>query len=87
MLLPIRNLAAGLALVLIAVGSTLAFAADEPANLVKYRQNFMKANSAHLGMIAAVVKGEVSLTDEEVNGYAAAVTDSLSNKLGVKQRA
>ncbi|HEX5079554.1 MAG TPA: cytochrome c [Geminicoccaceae bacterium] len=74
MLLPIRNLAAGLALVLIAVGSTLAFAADEPANLVKYRQNFMKANSAHLGMIAAVVKGEVSLTDE-IAGNATALAE------------
>jgi cytochrome c556 len=41
-----------------------AFAADEPANIIKYRQAFMKANSAHLTMIAAVVKGEVSWTDE-----------------------
>jgi cytochrome c556 len=59
-----RNLAAGTALVLMTAGSTSAFAADEPANLVKYRQTFMKGNSAHLGMISAVVKGEVSLTDE-----------------------
>jgi cytochrome c556 len=59
-----KRLAAGAALALMTMGSTLALAADEPANLVKYRQNFMKGNSAHLGMIAAVVKGEVSLTDE-----------------------
>jgi cytochrome c556 len=59
-----RKLAAGAVLALLTMGSTLAFAADEPANLVKYRQNFMKGNSAHLGMIAALVKGEVSLTDE-----------------------
>jgi cytochrome c556 len=59
-----RTLTAGAALVLVIAGSTLAWAADEPANVVKYRQTFMKANSAHLGMIAAVVKGEVSLTDE-----------------------
>jgi cytochrome c556 len=59
-----RNLAAGTMLVLMTIGSTFAFAADEPANLVKYRQTFMKGNSAHLGMIAAVMKGEVSLTDE-----------------------
>jgi cytochrome c556 len=58
------RLAAGAALVLMTMGSTLALATDEPANLVKYRQNFMKGNSAHLGMIAALVKGEVSLTDE-----------------------
>ena len=60
----LRNLAAGSTLALMTLGGTLAFAADEPANLVKYRQTFMKGNSAHLGMIAAVVKGEVSLTDE-----------------------
>ena len=38
-----------------------AFAADEPANIVKYRKAFMDANGAHITMIAAVVKGEVSL--------------------------
>ena len=59
-----RKLAGGAVLALLTMGSTLTFAADEPANLVKYRQNFMKGNSAHLGMIAALVKGEVSLTDE-----------------------
>jgi cytochrome c556 len=59
----LRNIAAGTALVLIAAGSTLAFAADEPANMVKYRKNLMGANGAHLGMIAATVKGEISLSD------------------------
>jgi cytochrome c556 len=59
-----RTLAAGTALALLAVGSSVAFAADEPANVIKYRQTFMKGNSAHLGMIAAIIKGEVSLTDE-----------------------
>ena len=46
------------------LGATVALAADEPANLVKYRKAFMDANGAHLTMIAAVVKGEVSFTDE-----------------------
>lgn len=41
-----------------------AFAADEPGNVIKYRQAYMKANGAHITMIAAVVKGEVSWTDE-----------------------
>jgi cytochrome c556 len=59
-----RNLAVATALVFMAAGSTLTWAADEPANLVKYRQTFMKGNSAHLGMIAAIMKGEVSLTGE-----------------------
>ena len=41
-----------------------AFAADEPANVVKYRKAFMDANGAHITMIAAVVKGEVSFTGD-----------------------
>jgi cytochrome c556 len=61
---PFSSTLAGTALALLAIGSTGAFAADEPANVIKYRQTFMKGNSAHLGMIAAIVKGEVSLTDE-----------------------
>ena len=60
----LRNLAVATALVVMTAGSTSAFATDEPANVVKYRQTFMKGNSAHLGMIAAIMKGEVSLTDE-----------------------
>jgi cytochrome c556 len=41
-----------------------AFAADEPANIVKYRNAFMDANGAHISMISAVVKGEVSFTGD-----------------------
>jgi cytochrome c556 len=66
-----RILAAGTALVLLGAASTLAFAADEPANVAKYRQAFMRANGAHIGMISAVVKGEVSLTDEVAPNAAA----------------
>lgn len=53
---------AGAALLATTIGAA-AFAADEPANIVKYRQALMKANSAHLTMIAAMVKGEVSWDD------------------------
>jgi cytochrome c556 len=35
-------------------------AADDPANVVKYRVNLMKAQTGHLRAIASVVKGEVS---------------------------
>jgi cytochrome c556 len=59
-----RVLVTGVVLAAVALGGVAAWAADEPANIVKYRQNFMKANSAHLGMIASIIKGEVSLTDE-----------------------
>jgi cytochrome c556 len=46
------------------LGAATAYAADEPENIVKYRKAFMDANGAHITMIAAVVKGEVSFTDE-----------------------
>jgi cytochrome c556 len=46
------------------LGAAVAFAADEPVNLVKYRKHFMDANGAHIAMIAAVIKGEVSLNDQ-----------------------
>ena len=57
-----------------------AFAADEPANIVKYRQAFMKANGAHITMISAVVKGEVSWTDE-LAGHAHALHEQSQNLL------
>ncbi|HSA80595.1 MAG TPA: cytochrome c [Geminicoccaceae bacterium] len=46
------------------LGAAVAFAADEPANIIKYRKAFMSANGAHITMVAAVAKGEVSFTDE-----------------------
>jgi cytochrome c556 len=49
---------------LVATTATIAVAADEPVNIVKYRKAFMDANGAHISMIAAVVKGEVSFTDD-----------------------
>lgn len=61
---PGRMFMAGAVLAAVSLGGAAAWAADEPANIVDYRQNFMQANSAHLSMIAAIVKGEVSLTDE-----------------------
>jgi cytochrome c556 len=57
-----------------------AFAADEPANVIKYRQAFMQANGAHITMIAAVVKGEVSWTDE-LAGHAHAMHEQSKHLL------
>jgi cytochrome c556 len=54
-----------------------AFAADEPANIVKYRKAFMGANGAHITMIAAVVKGEVSFGDIATNAQALAEQGKL----------
>lgn len=58
------KIAAAIALVLMAAGSAPTMAQDEPGNIVKYRQTFMGGNSAHLGMMAAIARGEVDLTDE-----------------------
>ena len=50
--------------VLAALASPAALqAADDPANVIKYRQNVMKAIGGHMASIAGVVKGEVSYTD------------------------
>ena len=49
---------------LCAAGATQALAADEPENVIKYRQAVMKAIGGHIGAIAGVVKGEVSYTGD-----------------------
>jgi cytochrome c556 len=48
------------------LGAATSLAADEPANVVKYRRAFMDANQANVAMIAALVKGQVSLPDQLV---------------------
>ena len=58
----IRNAVAAAGLLASTLGAT-AFAADEPANVVKYRKAFMDVNGAHITLIAAVGKGEVSFGD------------------------
>lgn len=73
----IRRTAAALAFAS-GLGAAAAFAADEPANIVKYRQSFMTANGAHLTMIAAVARGEISWTDELV-GHAHALHEQSKN--------
>ena len=62
------------------LGAAVAFAADEPANIIKYRQNYMKANGGHIAMVAAMVKGEVSWTDE-LPGHAQALHEQSKHLL------
>jgi cytochrome c556 len=60
------------------LGTAAAFAADEPVNLVKYRKMFMDANGAHIGMIASIIKGEVSFSNQiPVNANALAEQGKL----------
>ena len=49
-------------------------AADEPANVAKYRAGMMKTMSGHMGAIGAVLKGEVSFGGH-VQRHANAIRD------------
>ena len=57
---------------------TTAHAADEPEKMVKFRQNLMKGVGAHITNIAAVVKGQVTITANLV-ADAQAIADGLKN--------
>ncbi len=59
-----RNAIFILTLGLIFATAGQAFAAEEPQNVIKYRQAVMKAIGGHTGAIAGVVKGEVSFTGD-----------------------
>lgn len=48
------------AMAALAAGIGAASAADESANVIKYRQNVMRSIGGHMGAISGVVKGEVS---------------------------
>ena len=65
-------------------------AADDPANVVKYRQTVMQSIGAHIGGIAAVVKGEVSYGPRHVaehargiNASAKLITDAFKPNTGM----
>jgi cytochrome c556 len=67
-------------LLALALGSAAVEAADEPANIIKYRQSIMKAIGGHMGAVAGVAKGEVTFTDE-VAGHAHAINEMGKNLL------
>lgn len=52
-----------IALVLFVVSITL-YAEDKPKDVVKYRQNIMKATSGHMGAIAAIIQGKIDRKDQ-----------------------
>ena len=53
-----------------------AHAADEPANIIKYRQNVMKSVGANISNLAMVAKGEIS-TLANAPSNAQAIRDGL----------
>ncbi len=65
--------AATLALGLVATTAAVP-AADEPANIITYRQKVMSAIGGHMGAIAGIAKGEVSFKDDLI-GHAHAINE------------
>ncbi len=59
------------------VGFTAVEAADDPANVIKYRQTIMQSHGTHLAPIVMVVNGEVSFTGHVVAHARAAHAVSL----------
>lgn len=70
----IRHTCAVVAAAALAIGS--AWAADEPENLIKYRQHVMKSVGANISSLAMVAKGEIS-TMANVAANAQAIRDGL----------
>ena len=59
-----------------ALSAGAALAADEPANLIKYRQNVMKSVGANISNLAMAAKGEIS-TLANAPSNAQAIRDGL----------
>ena len=78
----LRNYTTSITLIFFALGFSVSHAADEPDDIIKFRQNVMKGVGAHINNIAAIAKGKITftgnlITDAEgiVNGLA--TTDVL----------
>ncbi len=73
---PVRRYlaSAAVAVALTVMGASPGHAADEPENIIKYRQNVMKSMGGHIANIAAVAKGEVTYI-ENVSAHARALAD------------
>jgi cytochrome c556 len=55
----VRRLSGMGAVVALATLPLWAFAAAEPEDIIKYRQNVMKSNGAHMAAIGAIISGKV----------------------------
>jgi len=66
----IRGLAAA---AIVCSGFAIAHAQDNPEEIIKYRQNVMKAQGAHITNIAAVAKGDVGYVGH-VEAHARAIS-------------
>ncbi len=74
----------GLALALLLVGaaglallSQTGAAADDPANVIKYRKQVMVANASHITAVFSVVKGETSYAGH-IAAHARAIADGAA---------
>lgn len=62
------------ACVLLAGLATAVQAESDPEDIIKYRQNVMKANGAHMAAIGAILQGKVEYPDQ-LGDHAKAVVD------------
>ena len=60
------------------VTSLGALAAAQPDDVIKYRQNVMKANGAHMAAIAAIIQGKVDFKNQ-LAGHVKAVQTEAHN--------
>lgn len=64
--------------IVVATASGTALAVDEPENIIDYRKATMHALGAHISMLSAVAKNEVSFSDE-ASGHAHAIHEMSTN--------
>lgn len=61
----------------VAAGSPAALAADDAANVIKYRKQVMTANASHITAIFSVLKGETSYSGH-IAAHARAISDGAA---------
>lgn len=68
-----------LALVLAAALPAAAVAESDPEDIIKYRQNVMKANGANMGAMAAILQGKVPEYKDRLGDHARGVQAGTKN--------
>ena len=62
----------------LSLSACVVFAAAQPDDVIKYRQNVMKANGAHMAAIASIIQGKVDFKNQ-LAGHVKAVQTEAHN--------
>ena len=62
-----KKFAAAIAFIFFTLGFPVLQAADDPNDIIKFRQNVMKGIGAHINNIAAVAKGKITFTENLIS--------------------